>query len=530
MSAEPDSIRAGMEELLPHLKRFVRRHLEARYGPGFARRLSRPHERPFSEHDPRAWIRAALDEWEVLRFHAPTRVKQYLHLLRDVANAHAHHEAITLDERRHALETMRLLAVALSGEEASGGFGGSSLLSRPPAREEVSKSPEPVAYDHSLKAGNRGDVWKHYLLLTCLEGILSPSGRKLYRESHAGSPRHALCEGGEWRQGIGRLLPAPPGLGSHPYFEQFAEALRPGDEYPASWVQVLGLARRIGCELEVDLYDTSPQVRAAVARWPHGGRHVHFSATDGLAAVLQSPPADFTLIDSPFDARDAWDRINQCIGHLRSRSARFMIWYPISWPTKPDFLVKQAGTSGVEVHWQEMGSKPSQTMKGCGIVVDEKTFDGLVRHGSSIEKLASAMGGRPFLRAAADEVAGQFAMLGVQRQRASAGNLSAEPLEKRLGKRPELTEILSFLGAEEIRATYGAVGQVLGLPAIAIGSRLGARRVEASWIVSTTSGLPTGYSKAETHPALLRRSEIIRTGQELLRRFESWRGRTRSTE
>ena len=82
-------------------------------------------------------------------------------------------------------------------------------------------------------------------------------------------------------------------------------------------------------------------------------------------------------------------------------------------------------------------------------------------------------------------------------------------------------EILRFLNREKIRATYEAVGGLIGLPAQSVGANFGERRREASWIVSKRSRKPTGYKPAEMHPALIRHSYIIQTSDELRRRMKS---------
>lgn len=82
-----------------------------------------------------------------------------------------------------------------------------------------------------------------------------------------------------------------------------------------------------------------------------------------------------------------------------------------------------------------------------------------------------------------------------------------------------LEQIVQFLNREHIRATYGAVGEALGLPAITIGGMLGDRCPEVSWVVSTESGLPSGYSAHELHPHLTDNPEIIYTGLALLQRI-----------
>jgi hypothetical protein len=79
-----------------------------------------------------------------------------------------------------------------------------------------------------------------------------------------------------------------------------------------------------------------------------------------------------------------------------------------------------------------------------------------------------------------------------------------------------LEAILALLNAEEVRATYVAVAEALGVPPRALEARLGTRRPEVSWIVSAENGLPNGYDQSEWHPALLSRAEIITSGRALI--------------
>jgi hypothetical protein len=86
-----------------------------------------------------------------------------------------------------------------------------------------------------------------------------------------------------------------------------------------------------------------------------------------------------------------------------------------------------------------------------------------------------------------------------------------------------LDEILAFLNDRHIRATYGAVGEVVGVIPRSLGALLGTRRPEASWIVNAADGLPTGYAQDECHPALFSKPDIIATGRELVMRLTVWR-------
>ena len=63
-----------------------------------------------------------------------------------------------------------------------------------------------------------------------------------------------------------------------------------------------------------------------------------------------------------------------------------------------------------------------------------------------------------------------------------------------------LAEIVEFLNAEHVRATYGAVAALIGVGPRSVGTLLGPRRPEMSWIVNQSTGLPTDYNSAEVHP------------------------------
>ena len=85
--------------------------------------------------------------------------------------------------------------------------------------------------------------------------------------------------------------------------------------------------------------------------------------------------------------------------------------------------------------------------------------------------------------------------------------------------RTTLDEVLTFLNDEQIRATYAAVAEVVGVAPRALGGQLGPRRPDASWIVSAEHELPTDYDQTEWHPALLSRGEVIKSGRELMLRM-----------
>ena len=85
----------------------------------------------------------------------------------------------------------------------------------------------------------------------------------------------------------------------------------------------------------------------------------------------------------------------------------------------------------------------------------------------------------------------------------------------RATREQKVKEILRCLNDKRIRATYGAVGAVIGVPAQSVGGYLGKRRPEASWVVNSGTGQPTCYACDEKHPEFGRTPDIIRTRGEL---------------
>ena len=72
----------------------------------------------------------------------------------------------------------------------------------------------------------------------------------------------------------------------------------------------------------------------------------------------------------------------------------------------------------------------------------------------------------------------------------------------------QLKDVISLLSAHSQRATYGAVGGVVGLPARSV--MFGQPKNPAnSFVVSAKSGDPSGYSQSECHTALKSRAAVI---------------------
>ena len=61
----------------------------------------------------------------------------------------------------------------------------------------------------------------------------------------------------------------------------------------------------------------------------------------------------------------------------------------------------------------------------------------------------------------------------------------------------ELIKILDFLNKKEMRCTYGAIADVIGLKPKFIAAQLGERRPYVSWVVNSKTNEPTDYSEEE---------------------------------
>lgn len=77
-----------------------------------------------------------------------------------------------------------------------------------------------------------------------------------------------------------------------------------------------------------------------------------------------------------------------------------------------------------------------------------------------------------------------------------------------------LDGILAALNSHQQRATYSAVAALVDqTPRLLMRGR--AREQSNSWIVSKTTGKPTGYVEADLHPQLTAQGTILSTRDEL---------------
>ena len=258
-----------------------------------------------------------------------------------------------------------------------------------------------MAYNHSRKAGNLGDVWKHTVLVAVAD-VIRGNGRPFrYVECHAGAPSHELTDNGEWRGGVGTITKRASGDSR---YAVMASDWLGRQRYPASWVFVADrLARRFQ-RVEIDLYDSSDQVTAQYGargdlRIPDNVR-LNFRQADGYAEAALLKSADLVFLDPPYSpvAQKDWRRLGHACRTLLSRRISFAAWYPLYWPTRPEKLRDSTTCEAWEVAWAPCGSRPSQNSKGCGMLVSTRIAALLPSINEELRAVATCMNWKMSIR------------------------------------------------------------------------------------------------------------------------------------
>ena len=84
----------------------------------------------------------------------------------------------------------------------------------------------------------------------------------------------------------------------------------------------------------------------------------------------------------------------------------------------------------------------------------------------------------------------------------------------------KITMVVDYLNEVKTRCTYNAAAKALGVTPHALKKLLGERRPETSWLVSSGTEEPTGYTDKEKHPELFRTKRIITSAEVLTRNLD----------
>jgi 23S rRNA (adenine2030-N6)-methyltransferase len=216
-------------------------------------------------------------------------------------------------------------------------------------------------YRHAFHAGSFADVFKHAVLCRLLDYLRRKPAAFRVIDTHAGAGLYDLASpeatrGGEWREGIARLLAAQlPDKAAAllaPYLDVVGALNAPGalKTYPGSPALVQAWLRPqdrlIACELE-------PMAQAALARAMRRDPRVRTPAIDGWTALAAYvPPKErrgLVLTDPPFERDDDFPRLAQglAVAHRKWPSGQYLLWYPIKGRTEPDALAKRLRRLGI---------------------------------------------------------------------------------------------------------------------------------------------------------------------------------------
>jgi 23S rRNA (adenine2030-N6)-methyltransferase len=200
-----------------------------------------------------------------------------------------------------------------------------------------------VNYRHIFHAGNFADVVKHAVLARLIEYLKLKDKAFRVIDTHAGTGVYDLSsekaqKTGEWRDGIGRLLPTalPQAVSAllQPYLDAVAAENPAGGltAYPGSPAIARHLLRRQDRLTAIELH---PHDAAELATRFAGDHQARVIELDGwLALGAHLPPKEkrgLVLVDPPFEQPGEFGRIVDGLikAHQRWPSGIYAIWYPV---------------------------------------------------------------------------------------------------------------------------------------------------------------------------------------------------------
>lgn len=251
---------------------------------------------------------------------------------------------------------------------------------------------------HDHKVGNKGDVWKHFILSSVthqllfrrVEGGPSVSAPFVYVDSHCSLGRFSLPEKGQWQEGIGLFYFRKWRLANHPYFVIEQTAFTACRSYLGSWSIVQSLLQSNNVEGDLRLFDTSNSVSQQLA----GVRG--YCQSDGFEAVLSTQSANLFLIDPAYSGHreSDWRNVRKVGTKFLQQDATAIIWYPIFIKERP--LDHLHGAVLAELRWPATGA--NQVMRGCGVIAFGEAS--AILHGiqKDLAEIAMAFGGTSCVR------------------------------------------------------------------------------------------------------------------------------------
>lgn len=244
-------------------------------------------------------------------------------------------------------------------------------------------------YRHGFHAGNFADVVKHAILARALVALTRKDAPFRYIDTHAGAGRYDLSgeraqRSPEWRDGVARLLGAPPPPSDiAQLLKPYLDAIGPdvADHRPAAYPGSPAIAQRLARAQDViALNEKHPDERRALEQALGKDRRLRIGALDGYVALgAQTPPKErrgLALIDPPFEKPGEHGRVDAALRIALGKwpQGTYIVWRPIK-DREEDaaFLsgLKELGRPNVANFEHDVGRAPppAPALRRAGIVI-----------------------------------------------------------------------------------------------------------------------------------------------------------------
>lgn len=194
-----------------------------------------------------------------------------------------------------------------------------------------------MAYDHSKKCGNKGDLVKHAVITSIISNICQQNEMEefVYFESHAGFPNYALNRNGEWEKGILEFWER--NIDDNDQTEHLncymnyclTEKPYPGFVYPGSTDLARTIVRSKGKNYRFIICDYQNDVCAELNRYFKEWTKVTVIRGNGLDIIDYIDNASLALIDPAyFENEQDCREISNSLKRLNDKNIPFMCWVP----------------------------------------------------------------------------------------------------------------------------------------------------------------------------------------------------------
>jgi len=257
-----------------------------------------------------------------------------------------------------------------------------------------------VAYDHNIKAGNAGDIFKHVALIAALRDLPAPASPVKFVDLFAGYAANPILPGREWQQGIGRVkaqCASTDNKDVNAYLSWYLS--RPdlvGASYPGSSLIARDTLKDQGREIALTLYDIADgpvnSLRQVYGAEPH--KVFHRAARPDEPEVTE---ADFLFIDPPGLASEAQPEL-PTFGDLfefcdAAKQAYQMFWLPVTCGQSIESDLEQLFEQNFQVSVVVWGAEyATGTTQGCLIAYRSMDVEGQLRIRAALDEMHDLTG------------------------------------------------------------------------------------------------------------------------------------------